>query len=95
MPHGHWPKGKRRHHVPGWRRLREKTKSVTSFGSHKGSISNRALARQIGVDEKTIRRWKKNVDIPRPDRAKLLGVTVRRLGRYESSRSRAFGPSPD
>jgi hypothetical protein len=87
---GHWPKGVRRNtdtmkKLP-IKRIISKTKSVT-----KGAISNRGLARQIGVDEKAVRNWKKGIDIPRIDRAVRLNTVVKRLGRYGQSKPTRFG----
>lgn len=55
---GHWPSGKRRNQDIGdWSKIRKGLVKLLSSSLRPGVISSRALAKDIGVDERAIRKW--------------------------------------
>jgi DNA-binding XRE family transcriptional regulator len=64
---GHWPAGKRRHPDAGtWSRTRlALTKFLDDhYDRRYDGISQKQLARDLGVSDRTVRRWLKGEDRP-------------------------------
>lgn len=82
QPKGHWPAGKTRHPaaattIAALARLLE-----TPI---RGSISVRAIAANIGVSDRTLRRWLDGTHNPSPDHARRLKALT---GKLSHSRER-------
>lgn len=60
---GHWPKGKRRHSDDGVRVLITRMKRLLRRPVSR-VISQRALAKSIGVSPRTVGRWLRREDCP-------------------------------
>ncbi len=60
---GHWPRGKRRHSDDGVRALIARTKRLFRHVVP-GKTSAKALARAIGVSDRTVHRWLRSEDVP-------------------------------
>ena len=89
---GHWPRGKRRHDVPGWPSTLKGLRLAV-----RDRISRRELARRVGVSDHTVRRWLAGEDLPAPKSAakvrrvlaKLFSTAeLTRAGRWVHSTSR-------
>lgn len=64
---GHWPSGRRRHpDPPDWPRI------VAAMNEAAKRRQTRLLTRKAKVHEDTIRRWRKGIDMPEPDRVQPL-----------------------
>jgi hypothetical protein len=65
---GGWIPGKRRHaDVGDWQRLRIDLAALLDSEYKRGVRTPNALARDLGVCERTVRRWLAGVDRPAPD----------------------------
>lgn len=60
---GHWPKGRRRNPEEGVKLLRVQTRRLLRH-TQPGLVSQRALARSVGVDIRTVGRWLRGEDCP-------------------------------
>lgn len=65
-PRGHWPRGRRRNPITprGWERLRAAIAAILPDAPRHGRLSRRALARYLGVSDRTVRRWLDGTDYP-------------------------------
>lgn len=64
---GGWPTGKRRHEDVGdWQRIRLRIVSLLNDRPEHGRVSVRAIARVMGVADRTLRRWLQGEDRPSP-----------------------------
>lgn len=64
---GHWPAGKYRHQDRvRWTRVRQRLARVLKKYPDPGRVSCRALAAEIGVSDRTVRRWLDGTDRPDP-----------------------------
>lgn len=75
-PLGRWPKGKRRHDLPGWASSLKELARVT-----KERISIKAASRRVGVSDRTMRRWLCGLHVPSPARAAKVRSLIRQLDR--------------
>jgi len=73
---GHWPKGKRRNTVAGWSRTRLGLQRLLDNHYQRGVISIRALAADVGVSDRTVRRWLSGEDVPAAESAELVAAWV-------------------
>lgn len=66
---GHWPRGKRRSTIspPHWAALRQRVLDLVDAPPRYGPRSRAGLARHLGVDARTVRRWLAGEDFPGPD----------------------------
>jgi len=65
---GHWTKGKRRNADSGnWSRVRLLLQSLIDEHYEPGVVSARQLAADIGVSDRTVRRWLTGEDRPEPE----------------------------
>jgi len=62
---GHWPKGRRRHPEPA-----DLAALLRDLDSAARRRLGRRVARRAGVHVDTLRRWRRRIDIPHPDRAR-------------------------
>lgn len=70
---GHWTKGKRRNEDGGeWSRIILALKTLVEEHSFRGQISYRLCAIAVGVDPKTIGRWRDGVDRPPVETQELV-----------------------
>lgn len=65
---GHWPRGKRRNPDERVELLRRTTARLLRRRLTPKKISRKALARAIGVSDRTVRRWLAGEDLPAPAR---------------------------
>jgi hypothetical protein len=63
---GHWPKGKRRHSPRGWPILKDR---LALYVRERATL--RATAADVGVHERTLRRWLSGEDFPAEESASL------------------------
>lgn len=65
---GHWPAGKRRN-VPDAvaKPVIDSVLDLLAKHPHRGTVSRRALAAKLGVDQRTIGRWLAMTDTPPAD----------------------------
>lgn len=62
---GHWPRGKRRNPDRGnWSKVRLSASRFIEDNWRYGEISYKALAADLGVDDRTVRRWLGGQDRP-------------------------------
>jgi len=66
---GHWPQGKRRHETKGIKKLISQVRSI--LRRRKGT-TKKGMAREIGVDPHTIRRWLSGEDVPSEYNRRIL-----------------------
>jgi transcriptional regulator with XRE-family HTH domain len=65
---GHWPKGKRRNADSGrWSRVRLSLQALLENHYSRGMVSARKLAEDLGVSDRSVRRWLSGEDRPDAD----------------------------
>lgn len=65
---GHWPAGKRRSPLTA----RERRALVALVHRAIEAESARAVARALGVSDRTVRRWRDEIDVPMPEQAAAM-----------------------
>ncbi len=74
---GHWPAGKRRHEdVVKWSRVRLQLTRLLADKHKRGVISARAVAADVGVSDRTIRRYLSGEDRPSPATQRAIAQWV-------------------
>lgn len=70
---GHWPKGRRRNEDSGnWSRIRLSLQSLLDNHYDPGRISARKLADDLGVSDRSVRRWLTGEDRPDTETQELI-----------------------
>lgn len=74
---GHWPAGKRRNPDAGhWSRTRLALQQILDDHWRRGERSYAALAAELGVSDRAVRRWLSGTHRPHPDYQQLLATWV-------------------
>ena len=78
---GHWPLGRRRHTIDQARLATCLTTLRTLLDTHRqpGVVSARALADQLGVSDRTVRRWLSEEDLPPAAMLRRVEAWCRRM----------------
>lgn len=64
-PKGHWPKGRRRNPDGGqWSSVRLRLQKLLTDHHQPRRLSIRAVAKVVGTNERTVRRWMRGEDRP-------------------------------
>lgn len=65
---GHWPAGRRRQpNVVSWGKVRLRLERFLAAYHERGTVSQRALAADLGVSDRSVGRWLRGEDRPRPE----------------------------
>ena len=68
-----WPKGERRNEDAGnWSRIRMSLQSLLDNHYERGWISSRKLADDLGVSDRSVRRWLAGDDRPDPETQEVI-----------------------
>lgn len=71
---GHWPAGKPRGDVEGWKTIRPRVEAAVR------QISRKRLASEAGVSDRSLRRWMSGEKYPTAEHVAALGRALARLG---------------
>jgi len=78
---GGWPVGKRRHPMGRWPGTLYRLQDLLRYHAKRGIVSNNALAKAVGVQEGTVRRWVSGEDVPSPEMQREVKRWVARMER--------------